>query len=271
MLDWLHDLPAPLGALLVCLAFVIPTLLGSYLLQPAVARLFRGEKDVNTVLGFLLNAFALYFGVLLALLSIAVFENHNKAEDAVQREAASIVKLYRDFNAYPEPARSELAAILHRYVDEVIGPGWALQAKGEINLAEIAIMNELQARVAAFDPADNKLSLRYAQTLTSLDDFVESRRLRIGASSSSIPQVMWVVVLIGAVMNALLIWMFDLRAFSHAIIGGSLSTFIGLVIYMVAALDAPFRGVHAVTPDAIISVHEQSGMREIPGSADPAR
>ena len=85
MLNWLHDLPTLVGAILVCAVFVVPTLAGSYLLQPYVARMFRGEKDINTVLGFLLNAFALYFGVLLALLSIAVFENHNKAEDAVVR------------------------------------------------------------------------------------------------------------------------------------------------------------------------------------------
>ena len=67
ILNWLHDLPFAAGLLLVCAVFMVPTLVGSYLLQPKVAQLFRGERDINTVLGFLLNAFALYFGVLLAL------------------------------------------------------------------------------------------------------------------------------------------------------------------------------------------------------------
>src|SRR6186997_2479729 len=101
MINWLHDLPTLVGAILVCAAFVVPTLAGSYLLQPYVARMFRGEKDINTVLGFLLNTFALYFGVLLALLSIAVYEDHNKAEDTVVGEAAAIIKLYRDLPGYP--------------------------------------------------------------------------------------------------------------------------------------------------------------------------
>ena len=30
-----------------------------------------------------------------------MFENHNKAEDAVVREAAAVIKLYRDVNSYP--------------------------------------------------------------------------------------------------------------------------------------------------------------------------
>jgi len=262
MFGWLHDLPIVLGMLLVCAAFVVPTLLGSYLLQPSVARLFQGERDINTVLGFLLNAFALYFGVLLALLSIAVFENHSKAQDAVDREAAGLIKLYRDVRQYPEPAAKELSAILHQYTDEVIKRGWELQAKGEFSRAEIALMTQLHGKLAQFQPAGVSESLLHAQTLRTLDNFVEARRLRISAGGAAIPRIMWVIVLCGAVLNAFVIWMFDLRRGTHAIIGGTLSLFIGLVIYMIASLDVPFRGPHGIKPDAIIEVHKASGMVE---------
>ena len=49
-------------------------------------------------------------------------------------------------------------------------------------------------------------------------------------------------------MNVVVIWMFDLRQVTHAIIGGTISLFIGLVIYMVAVLDAPYRGVRGIKP-----------------------
>lgn len=262
MLEWLHDLPVFVGAVLVCGAFIIPTLIGSYLLQPSVARIFCGEKDINTILGFLLNAFALYFGVLLALLSIAVFENHSKAQDAVDREAVGLIKLYRDVRQYPEPAAKHLTAILHRYTDEVIKRGWDLQAKGEISRPEIAIMTQLHSALAQYQPSGVSESLLHAQTLRTLDDFVEVRRLRIAAGGSAIPRIMWIVVLVGAVVNAFVIWMFDLRRMTHAIIGGTLSLFIGLVIYMIASLDVPFRGPHGIKPDAIIEVHKAAGMVE---------
>ena len=260
ILDWLHDLPFAAGVLLICAVFVVPTLVGSYLLQPKVAQLCRGERDINTVLGFLLNAFALYFGVLLALLSIAVFENHNKAEDAVVREAAAIIKLYRDIHSYPEDSRLDLLTILDRYVDEVIGPGWKIQAQGKANPKEIEILTQLHRTLGKFQPSGMGQSVRYAETLRVMDDFVEARRLRISAGTSSIPRIMWFVVLIGAVMNTILIWMFDLRPSTHAIIGGTLSMFIALVIYMVAVLDAPFKGAYGVKPDAIAAIHSQSGM-----------
>jgi hypothetical protein len=82
----------------------VPTLIGSAFLQPLVGQLLRGEKNPNTLVGLLLNAFALYYGVLLALLSIAVFDNYDKARDAIGQEASSIVALYRNVSGYPEPA-----------------------------------------------------------------------------------------------------------------------------------------------------------------------
>jgi hypothetical protein len=260
MLNWLHNLPTFVGAILVCALFVVPTLAGSYLLQPYVARMFRGEKDINTVLGFLLNAFALYFGVLLALLSIAVFENHNKAEDTVVGEAAALIKLDRELRGYPEPMRKQLSDVLDRYVDEVMGPGWVYQAKGEANPKEVEIFGEFHRAVADFRPSNVGEAARYSETLRVLDNFVEARRRRISAAGQAIPRIMWFIVLIGAAMNVMVIWMFDLRPSTHAIIGGTISLFVGLVIYMVAVLDAPFKGKGGLKPDAIASVHSQAKM-----------
>ena len=262
MLDWLHNLPTWLGALVIAAAFVIPTMAGSFILQPSIARLFRGERDINTILGFLLNAFALYFGVLLALLSIAVFENHNRAEDAVVREAVGIIKLYRDLNGYPDPVRTQLSDTLHDYVAETIGPGWILQQRGEPNPRETIIVFKFHRVIADFKPQDGGSGIHHAEMLRTLNDFIEARRLRISAGGESIPKIMWFVVLIGAVMNVFVIWMFDLRPVTHAIIGGTLSLFIGLVIYMVAVLDAPFKGAHGLKPEAIIAIHARAGLEK---------
>ena len=44
MIDRLHQLPLLLGATIVCLIFVVPTLIGSVLLQPIVSLLLRGKR-----------------------------------------------------------------------------------------------------------------------------------------------------------------------------------------------------------------------------------
>src|SRR3954466_10907664 len=58
----------------------------------------------------------------LGLLSIAVFDNYDKAQDTISREAASIVALYRNLSGYPEPTRTALIDTLRRYVEEETGP-----------------------------------------------------------------------------------------------------------------------------------------------------
>ena len=258
MIDRLHQLPLLLGAVIVCAIFVVPTLIGSALLQPVVSRLLRGEKDANTVVGLLLNAFSLYYGVLLALLSIAVFENYNKAQDAVGREASSAVALYRIFSGYPEPARAALSETLIRYVEEETGPGWAFQQGNQVSTPGMRLVDRLSRELLGFRPSrDAGDNLLHGEALRTFAEFIEQRRLRVQAAGTSVPRVIWSVVLIGAALNVFTLWLFDLKRTTHFILGGVLMAFIGLVVYMVAVLDRPFHGAHGLRPVDLIQSLQQ--------------
>jgi hypothetical protein len=258
VIDWLHDLPVVLGASLVCLAFLVPTLIGSVMLQPAVARLLRGEKDANTLVGLLLNAYTLFYGVLLALLSIAVFENYGKAQDAIGREASSLFVFYRNVASYPEPIRTTLLDGLRRYADEETGSGWQEQRRDQASTGGRALIDQLGEKLMGFTPSRaTGEDLLHRETLRAFDDFIERRRARIQAAGTNIPMIMWYVVVVGAILNVFVLWLFDLRRMTHVIFGGVLMIFIGLVIYMVAVLDRPFRGTHGLKPDDLVRARQQ--------------
>src|SRR5215211_626792 len=195
MMDWLHEWPTLLGAGFVVACFLVPTLIGSAFLQPIIARLLRGEKDPNTPVALLLNAFSLYYGVLLALLSIAVFENYNKAQDAVGREASSAVALYRVFSGYPEPARTSLSEALRQYIDEETGPGWAFQQGNQVSTPGMLLVDRLSRELLGFRPdRDAGENLLHGEALRTYAEFIEQRRLRVQAAGTSIPRVIWGVV-----------------------------------------------------------------------------
>ena len=257
MIDWLHDLPPLVGAAIVCALFVLPTLVGSAVLQPAVARLLRGEKEANAAVGLLLSAFTLYFAVLLALLSVSVYENYGRAEDTIGREASSIITLYRDFGGYPEPQRDALRDTLRKYVEEETGPSWGEQQRGQASGRGTLLVDELERRLTSFRPDQPGQDLLHGEALRTFDEFVDRRRARIQASRTSVPPVMWYVVILGAVLNVLVLWLFDLQRSTHYILGGVLTLFIGVVIYMVAVLDQPFRGVHGLEPVDLVEVRRQ--------------
>lgn len=258
MIDRLHELPPLLGATLVISCFLLPTLVGSILFQPMVGWLVQRQKDPNTPVGFLLNAFTLYYGVLLALLSVAVFENYNKAQDAIAREASSLVALYRNVIGYPEPLRASLVGALRRYVEVETAPGaWRTQSPKTIS-AGTEQVDELNRKLVTFRPeglpGDEAV---HSATLRSFNEFIERRRDRVQAASTSIPPIIWYVVLIGAALNAFVLWLFNVGRVTHLILGGVLSFYVGLVIYMVATLDDPFRGAHGLRPDYLLQAYER--------------
>jgi hypothetical protein len=50
--------------------------------------------------------------------------------------------------------------------------------------------------------------------------------------------------------------MLDMEVHVHALLGGALALFLGIVIFMIAALDHPFRGGVSIGPDAIQQVYD---------------
>jgi hypothetical protein len=262
VIDWLHELPPVIGAAFVCGCFLVATLIGSAYLQPTFGRLLQGEREPNTLVGLLLSTFSLYYGVLLALLSVAVFANYDKAQDTVGLEATSVIALYRNFSGYPESVRTSLAETLRRYVDEEAGPGWREQHRNRTSGPGVRLVDDLNRQLVSFRPnRETGEDVLHRETLQTFGEFVERRRSRIQAAGTSIPPVIWNVVLIGAVLNVFVLWLFDLKRTSHFIMGGVLTIFIGLVVYMVAVLDQPFRGAHGLPPDELVEARQQMNPR----------
>jgi hypothetical protein len=93
-----------------------------------------------------------------------------------------------------------------------------------------------------FEPKTPGQEILHAEALRQFNAYLEARRMRLFSVTTSIPAVMWSVVLIGALMNIALIWMFDMKIINHLFLGGILSAFMGLMIFLIASLDNPFRG-----------------------------
>src|SRR5215207_10201918 len=120
------------------------------------------------------------------------------------------------------------------------------------------LVDDLDSQLLGFRPdRQSGEDILHSETLRSFGEFVDRRRLRIQAGGTSIPAIIWYVVLTGAVLNVFVLWLFDLSRTTHFVLGGVLTVFIGLVIYMVAVLDQPFRGVHGLAPDDLLIARRQ--------------
>src|SRR5689334_7082531 len=93
--------------------------------------------------------------------------------------------------------------------------------------------------------------------LKQFNTFYEYRRARLHSVTSSIPAVMWYTVAVGALLNILLLLLFDLRLGIHLLLGGILAFFLATLISLIALMDHPFRGEMSVSPTAFQLVYDQ--------------
>lgn len=250
MFYWIYDIPTWQLAVIFTALFVGVTWLGIIFISPFLKMWLKGQEGINDLIGYSLSAFGVFYGLLLGLLAVATYQNSTGVGDTVSKEAASLGALYRDVSSYPEPVRADLQGRLRDYTRFVIDKAWPAQRKGEVPQASVKMMDEFQAALAGFEPATKGQEILHAESFRQFNDMIVMRRQRIQSIGTGIPGVMWYVVAAGAVINTLIILCFRVRFDIHLIIGGILSFFVGMLIFLVAAMDHPFRGEVSVGPDA---------------------
>ena len=98
-------------------------------------------------------------------------------------------------------------------------------------------------------PQSETQKIVHASTIRQFNVFLENHRVRENAVTTGIPPVMWLVVLIGAVLNIALIWLFDMKFVTQLFLGGILSFFLGMMIMLIGVMDRPFQGSVSVSSE----------------------
>ena len=242
MFFWIYDQPTWAMALAFSAAFAALGIVGLTVFRRTTYQWMHRSDRTNEVVGFAMSSFALLYGLLLGLLAVAAYGSYTATGDEVTKEAASLSALYRDISGLPEPKRSELQTSLRAYTREVIDVSWPLQREGVVPRGAGKIMKGFVAQLQAFRPANLGEQALFAEALSQVNTLLTLRATRLASVNSGIPDILWAVVLIGALVNIIFIWMINTERHVHVIITGTLSAFLGLVIFLIAAMDYPFRG-----------------------------
>lgn len=255
MLDWIYSISSFRFALLTCGFFVTFSWLGTLLARPILRAFVKQRDSVNDLVGYMLSCFGVFYGLLLGLLAVAAYQNFRDVENVVSGEASSLAALVTDVSAYPEPDRTNLIWNLRDYTRDLLEIAWPKQRKGIVSKEGDFTLGAFHERLIRFEPGTAGQEIMHAETLKQYNQYLEKRQLRVLAVSTSIPPIMWVVVLVGALMNITLVWLFDMRLMSHLFLGGMLSSFLGMMIFLIASLDNPFRGEVSISAEPFAQIH----------------
>jgi hypothetical protein len=258
MFEYLFDLPLWITGPGMLLALCLFAVGGLTFVRRRVLPRLRVRIEDSEFAGAMVQAIMVFYGLAVALIAVSVWQTYSDVSKIISQEATAIAALYRDVSLYPEPIQSELQRELRQYVDYVVHQAWPLQQRGKIPTGGVEQMNRFQKTLAAFEPATESQKLLHGETLRAYNHVIQARRLRLDAVHTALPGVLWLVIAAGAFISLSSSFFFKIEdARLHGILVVLLASFIGLVIFMIFALDRPFRGDLGLRPDAYQLIYDQ--------------
>ncbi|WP_139558516.1 bestrophin-like domain [Methylotetracoccus oryzae] len=264
---WLYDLPNWLLCLLILVLFTGGSILGQRVSRRFVRRFFsQALEDHNEAVGAIIGSYGVFYGITLGLIAVATWDNFDASEDLIMHEASALSALDRDVSALPEPASGELRALLRDYLDFVIDRAWPEHRKGRVPVDADSRINAFQKRLVEFEPRTERESVLFAEAIEQFNVMFELRRDRISSIGNGLPPILWGIVLAGAILNMILLYVLRIEPLrTHMLLIGLVATFIGLMIFFIVAMDHPFVGELSIEPTAFEALR-QGQMSRLPGS-----
>ncbi len=204
---------------------------------------------------FTAGSFGVIYAVLMGLLTVAAFERSKAADDDIGREASGLATIYRSADGYPEPLRGELKAQLRDYTHYVIQKDFPAHHKGVVPMGGEHRLDVIRHEMLAFEPATKTQEVLHREMLHYLDEMSIAREQRLSIVSAAIPGVLWYVVMIGTLITIAFLWMLHMELVPQILFGSITAFFLGMMIFLVYALDHPLQGAIHIGPDAFEAVY----------------
>lgn len=258
---WIYTLPEPVFGVLCCAVFVAVGIIGYYLTRPLIRFLLGPPAGHNKGVDAVIGAVTLLYGLVLALIAVAVWQQFVAAQNIVASEAAALRSVYRDVDSFPEPDRTVLTDQLRGYTKTVIDVEWPQQQRGIIPTGGIDKLAEFEKSLYSFEPASERVRLVDQSAINQFNKMIEFRVMRLNTVVSGIPPTLWSVLLIGALITTATTYFLQLEPVRTQLTMTSLVTLlVGLVVFMTAVVDHPFRGTRgmSVTPEAFQLVYDRT-------------
>jgi hypothetical protein len=233
---------------------VMPTVLvmAMTLVVRKVVGLDRLEVN-NEVAGFKYAVLGVIYAVLLGFAVIVVWENYRDGTSAVIKESSALSTIFRLADGVGPGAGESIREAAHKYgVIVVTMEGPILAQGGLVSVEATNALTALYAAVLDAHPQTLEQSDAYQSLLTALTTLSDGRRDRLELAGSTVPQVVWIALFGGAILNVIFTLFFGTRhIWVQMIMSGMLSAVIFIALFAIVAMDHPFLGSVRVSLDPI--------------------
>lgn len=209
----------------------------------------RSLKNDEAIVGFLFNAIALVYAVVLAFVVFAVWDRYTITRAVVTNEAAATVVAFRDTQGLPEPVRTQAQTGYRHYVQEVITKEW--KSHGAVMRHTTPDpLNKIWGTYRGFAPQDASGEAGLSTAQSSLSNLESQRHFRHLAGEASLPQIFWPLLIAGGIITIISSYFFTMKSVSaHYILTAILATVIAGILFLIFSINYPFTGNVRVSQD----------------------
>jgi hypothetical protein len=241
-------LPLPALFLIVVGGASLLAVGGLLLVRRYVGRPARGTNEVP---GFLYAVVGVIYGVMLAFIVLVVWERYAATDQAVTTEAADLVTVFRDTQAFPEPMRQQAQDALRAYAHEVVANEW----RSWITDGHIVPhtrpdpLNPVWEVYRQVHEGGELEPTEVEHATERLHELERQRHLRHLSAEATLPPVYWPVIIIGFLMTVGFSYFFRLENLVlQAAMTGLLAAVLAGVLLLIVSLNEPFTGPVPVEP-----------------------
>jgi hypothetical protein len=201
------------------------------------------------------GALATGFSVLLGFIIFLAFTSYDQSRSGAETEALLVAQQVETAQFFPPAAGAELTGQLVCYGRSVVNGEWERMEAGtqgdSINPWGVALFHTLRG----VEPASATEQSAYDKWIEQTSAREEARLDRIHGAVGVIPTPLWIVLLFISVLIFVYVLFFadsGERAVTQAMLMGSVTAVIALLLLLLASLDNPFRpGVGSLRPVAM--------------------
>ncbi len=254
-MSFLLDLPTWLSFLMLSIITVTVSLSGLHFIRkkyPAEAL-----KENHEVAAIIFNAFGLLYAVVVAFVVFVTWNGYDDATKNLQMEANETIDIFYSAAAYPDSVSKLIQTGLIDYASTVYNSEIKEMSSGDVSLYSGGALRKLLTTFNTLGQKSAPNRELYSESLKKINSLAEYRRLRIFAGDDTIPDVIWFVLMIGAVITVSYTYFFgskNLRA--QYMMTSALTVTITLILFLIYTLDHPFSGSSKVSARPMKQVME---------------
>jgi hypothetical protein len=254
-MSFLLDLPVYLSFLIVCAVTVLVSTIGLWFIRKKYSH--DVLKEHHEVAAVIFNAFGLLYAVVVAFVVFVVWNRYDEASKNLELEASEAADLFYVVKVFPDSVSKEMRLALHEYTTNVYREELKMMTKGETSQKTLDAIKKLMKTFLSMDVRNLPNEPAYEEAFKRFNSLTQYRRLRIFAAGNSVPNVIWMVLLIGAFITVSYTYFFGVKkVWPQNLMTAALTITITLILFLIFILDHPYSGSNAISSEPMQKVME---------------